>query len=82
MTLEASVAGNASDTVWLKNGKEIKSGDGVELETTASVYRLTIAKASVDDSGSYQFEARLGSATVLSAASVIVNGNDRFSRKQ
>lgn len=74
VTLEASISGNATDMIWLKNGKELKSGDGVEFETISSLYRLSISNASVDDSGSYQFEARQGSTTLISAGSIIVNG--------
>jgi hypothetical protein len=73
VTFEASIQGNPADTLWLKNGKEVRSGDGIVIDTVGSTHRLTVEKATVDDAGTYQFEARQGSSTVVTVATLVVN---------
>lgn len=74
MTLECQLEGSPSEVTWLRNGKEIKPSAAAEVESAGSTYRLKLPKCAAEDSGTYQCEARSGSTSVSTTATMLVIG--------
>lgn len=74
LTLECQVDGNASEVIWLRNGKEIKPSAAAQVESSGSTYRLTLPKCAAEDSGTYQCEVISGTTSVSTTATMLVFG--------
>jgi len=59
--LECKVTGTpAPDVKWSKDGKELKDGDGIHIESRPDgTHKLIIDKAKLDDAGTYRVDVSL-----------------------
>jgi hypothetical protein len=72
--LSMNITGTDVSVSWFKDGKPLKTGDGITISRDEDVFKIQVARCSSESAGEYTCTASNAAGSACCTANVIVTG--------